>query len=358
MLYQFDRNMLINGDNIDGLNLIEGLVSYDFILIDPPYRTENKTFIYNDRLEKLQWIEHIKERMVKAHGLLKEDGAIAVHIDDKEYASLRMIMDEVFGEEQYVNTFILKRATKNLNNQFSKVATLNRAFEFLVVYKKSNDFYYKNPLKESSDKRKEGYWTSFKSNADRPTMRYEIDGLMIYEGQWKWSKERGLRALNNYKTYQEEFEKSYSLKDYWEAYKNVYENETGNEMEFVRRHKNSAQYWVKPSDTILMDTNMMEYYINDNGGKKKYGFDTVKNLDTVKKIISIFTDKNSKILDFYAGSGTTGHAIMELNAEDGGTRQFTLMTNDENGICSTICKPRIDEVSKKYNQSYQYIVIG
>ncbi|PLS19490.1 hypothetical protein CVD28_03475 [Bacillus sp. M6-12] len=358
MLYNFDKNTLINGDNIHGLSLIEGLVTYDFILIDPPYRTENKTFIYNDRLQKLQWIKHIKERMVKAHGLLKEDGAIAIHIDDKEYASLRMIMDEVFGEENYVNTFILKRATKNLNNQFSKVASLNRAFEFLVVYKKSDQFYYKNPYKDSSDKRKEGYWTSFKSNADRPTMRYPIDGLMIHEGQWKWSKERGLRALENYKEYESQHEELYSLKDYWEAYKQVYQSKTGNELEFVRRHKNSAQYWVTPSDRVLMDTNMMEYYINDNSGKKKYGFDTVKNLDTIKKIISIFTEKDSKILDFYAGSGTTGHAVMELNAEDSGNRQFTLMTNNENQICSNICKPRLDEVAKKHNETFQYIVIG
>lgn len=357
MLYQFDKNMLINGDNINGLNLIEGLVSYDFILIDPPYRTENKTFIYNDQLGKDEWTEHIKERMKKAHQLLKEDGAIGIHIDDKEYATLRMIMDEVFGVNKYVNTFVLKRGTKNLNNQFSKVTSLNRAFEFLVVYKKSDQFYYKNPFKESSDKRKEGYWTSFKSNADRPTMRYEIDGITIEEGQWKWSKDRGIRALDNYKSYQKDYEKKLTLKDYWETHKNLYEAQTGYELEFVRRYKKSAQYWVTPSDRVLMDTNMMEYYINDNSGKKKYGFDTVKNLETIKKIISIFTDKDSKVLDFYAGSGTTGHAVMELNTEDGGNRQFTLMTNDENSICSNICKPRIEEAAKLHNQTFQYIVI-
>jgi adenine-specific DNA-methyltransferase len=358
MLYQFDKNMLINGDNKDGLKLIEGLVTYDFILIDPPYRTENKNFIYSDKLGKQQWAEHIKERMTIAHSLLNEDGAIAIHIDDKEYASLRILMDEVFGDDNYVNTFILKRGTKNINNQFTKVGSLNRAFEFLVVYKKSSDFYYKNPYKASSDKRKEGYWTSFKSNADRPTMRYPIDGLMIDEGQWKWSKERGLRALQNYKEYQENHEEKYPLKEYWETFKQSYAENTGNALEFVRRNNNSAQYWVKPSDRILMDTNMMEYYINDNSGKRKYGFDTVKNLDTIKKIVSIFTEKDSKVLDFYAGSGTTAHAIMELNAEDGGDRQFTLMTNDENDICTNICKPRIEEVAKNYDVPYQYIILG
>jgi adenine-specific DNA-methyltransferase len=357
VLIRLNENILINGDNLDGLKLIEGLIYYDLILIDPPYRTENKSLIYCDTLSREQWINHIKERMKKAYGVLKDDGAIAVHIDDKEYASLRIIMDEVFGEKNYVNTFILRRATKMVKNQFEKVSTLNRAFEFLVVYKKSDKFYYKNPYKESSKKRKEGYWTTFKTNTDRPTMRYEIDGIMIHEGQWKWSKERGLRALENYKHYLQHYAQQYTLKEYWERFRHLYFQQTGHPLEFVRRYKNSIQYWVEPSDTVLMDTNMMDYYINDNNGKKKYGFDTVKNLETIKKIISMFTDKNSKILDFYAGSGTTGHAVMELNAQDGGNRKFTLITNDENQICSNICKPRIEEVAQQYNETFQYIVL-
>ena len=357
-MFQFEQNMLINGDNLDGLKLIEGLVDYDLILIDPPYRTGNKNFVYSDDMTREAWSSHLQERLKKAHSLLKNDGAIAIHIDDKEYATLRLLMDNVFGEDNYVNTFILKRGNKNLNNQFKRPSSLNRAFEFLVVYKKSDEFYYKNPYKESSEKRKEGYWEAFKAKSDRPTMRYPIDGIMISEGQWKWSKDRGLRALQNYKEYKEKHEEAFTLKEYWETFKGAYSEKTGKELEFVRRSKNSAQYWVKPSDRILMDTNMMEYYINDNNGKKKYGFDTVKNLDTVKKIISIFTDKDSRVLDFYAGSGTTGHAVMELNREDGGNRQFTLMTNDENNICSTICKPRISEVAKSNDEKYQYIVIG
>ncbi|WCK57538.1 site-specific DNA-methyltransferase (plasmid) [Aneurinibacillus sp. Ricciae_BoGa-3] len=356
MLIDFDKNILINGENVDGLKLLEGLVSYDFILIDPPYRTENKDFIYNDRLSRLQWITSIQERLEKAHGLLKADGAIAVHIDDKEYASLRMVMDEVFGEDNYINTFVIKRGIKSLNNQFEKVSRLNRAFEFLVVYQKSDQFYYKNPYKESSEQRKQGYWTSFKSIVDRPTMRYVLDGLTLDKGQWKWSKERGLRALHNYKEY-ENHKQPISIKEYWERYKEEYLHHTGNPLEFVRRHKNSAQYWVQPSEQIYMDTNMMEYIVNDYNGKKNYGFDTVKNLNTIKNIISIFTNKDSKVLDFYAGSGTTGHALMELNAEDGGTRTFTLITNDENKICSNIYYPRLKEQASKRKQSFGYIVL-
>ncbi|MDF2880227.1 MAG: adenine-specific methylase [Clostridiaceae bacterium] len=299
----------------------------------------------------------MEERLELLKEMLDDDGAIAIHIDDKEYATLKNIMDKVFGVENYVNTFILKRGTKNLNNQFKKVSSLNRAFEFLVVYKKSNKFYYKNAYKDTSDKRKGGYWTSFKSNADRPTMRYEIDGVMIDKGQWKWSKEKGLRALVNYKKYEELYMKNMTLKEYWEKYRDSYEKETGFELEFVRRHKNSVQYWVEPADETLMDTDMMEYYINDNQGKKKFGFDTVKNINTVKKIISMFTDKNSKILDYYAGSGTTGCAVMELNHEDGGNRIFVLITNDENNICTDICFPRISNTAKIYEKELDYIIL-
>lgn len=356
MLFQHE-NLLINGDNIDGLQLLEGIKQYDFILIDPPYRSENREFLYNDVSTREQWKRSIGKRLKMAHGLLTEDGAIAIHIDDREYHTLRLVCDDIFGEDNYVNTFAVKRATKNLNNQFEKVARLNRAFEFVVVYRKSNAFYYKNAFKPSTDKRKEGYWTSFQSNADRPTMRYEIGGVNIEKGQWKWSKERGLRAYENYLTYERTASHKMTLKEYWEKHKGLYEESTGFALEFVREHKGRIHYWVKPADHILMDTDMMEFYINENSGKRKYGFDTVKNLQTTKKLISMFTTSTSNILDFYAGSGTTGHAVLELNHEDKGSRHFTLITNNENEICSSITFPRIKKTSAIYEVPFDYFIL-
>lgn len=331
------KNILINGENLHGLQLLQGIQTYDFILIDPPYRTENRRLCYNDTMSREEWKEAMEERLKLSYPLLSNDGAIAVHIDDREYHTLRLVLDKVFGEDNYVNTLVVRRTTKNINHQFSKVSRLNRAFEFIVIYRKLKEFFYKNAYKSSSKKRQEGYWTSFQSNADRPTMRYEIEGVQLEKGQWKWSKERCFRALENYKKYEKEYATSMSLKSYWETYKDSYKKETGYDLEFVRKHDGKIQYWVKPSDKVLMNTNLMDYYASDLNGKKKYGFDTVKNLEMTKKIISMFTTPNSNILDFYAGSGTTGHAAMELNYQDGGNRTFTLITNDENNICSSIC---------------------
>ena len=352
-----NENVLINGDNLYGLALIEGLKNYDLILIDPPYRSGNKSFKYNDSLSKEEWIRFMYKRLEKAKDLLTEHGAIAIHIDDREYATLKNIMDDIFGEENYVNTLILKRTVKNINNQFKKVISLNRAFEFLLIYKKSNQFYYKNPFKPTNEKRKKGYWTSFKSNADRPTMRYDIGNISIDSGQWKWSKERGLRAFENYNKYLREFRSKMELREYWEKHKDEYEEKFGYPLEFVREYKKSAQYWVLPAKRTLMDTSMMEYSVAEKNGKKLYGFDTVKNLNTTKKIISMFTSENSNILDFFAGSGTTGHAVLELNKEDGGNRTFTLITNNEKNICSDICYPRIKKVSNENKIPFKYIIL-
>ena len=350
-------NLLIEGDNYHALSVLNytHAKKIDVIYIDPPYNTGNKDFIFNDHYvdkedayRHSKWLSFMEKRLKLAKNLLKDTGVIFISIDDNEISQLRLLMGEIFGENNFVNTLLVKRATKNLNIQFGRVPSLNQAFEYILVYRRNKEFYYKNPFKNTSDKRKEGYWTSFYNNADRPTMRYEIEGISIDKGQWKWEKIRGLRALKNYKKYLKHYANKISLKEYWENNKEKYKQKTGFELEFLRKYKSSIQYWVRPAEKTLMDTNLMDFYINDNLGKSLYGFDTVKNLKTMEKVISIVSDKHSIILDFMAGSGTTGHAVLDLNKEDGGNRQFILCTNNENNICTDVCYPRIKKVIEGY----------
>jgi len=389
------ENIVIVGENLETLKLL--LKPYfgkiKMIYIDPPYNT-GKDFIYRDNfkeplkdyLEKTgqidsegkklttnpetsgryhsDWLNFMYPRLFLARSLLRDDGVIFISIDDHEVHHLRMIMDEIFGEENFVNIFIVQRRVKSLNIQFEQIKSLNQAFEYLIVYKKTNQFSYTNPFKEASINRKEGYWNSFWNNADRPTMRYEIDGIKIEKGQWKWERERALLALENYKKFMKEVGDEKKLKEYWLKNKDSFFNNTGKPLEFIKTTKTTVKYWVTPSETTIMDTNMMDYYINDDTGKRKYQFDTVKNIDVIKKIIEMVSDKDSLILDFFAGSGTTAHAVWELNKKDGGNRKFILVQLDEpvdekkdtgkNALSlglktvADICIERLRRVSEKY----------
>lgn len=303
-MFQFEQNMLIEGDNLRGLKLIEGLVNYDLVLITSPHR-EDKGIEDSEKEGKDVWSSELKERLKKAHSLLKRDGTIAIHVKEKEYATLRLLMDDVFGKHNYLNTFI----SKGGENTKSQVERATDAFEFLVVYKKSHEFYYKNPYKNFIGGREKGHLKYFNEKVHRS------------------------KAYKGYRT-------KLTFKDQLE----LCNEKQGRSLSVVRTWAGSPDHWIAPSDRVVMDTNDM----------KIQGWDAVRSVDMVKGIISIFTDENSKVLDFYAGSGATGQAVMELNREDGGKRQFTLMTNNERNIC----KPRINEVARANGETYQCIVLG
>lgn len=356
-------NILIEGDNYHALSVLNYThkSKIDVIYIDPPYNTGNEDFVYNDKIidsedpyRHSKWISFMEKRLKLAKNLLKESGAIFISIDDNEFAQLKLICDEIFGHNNFLNSFVVQRRVKSLNSQFKEVKSLNQAFEYILSYKKSNKFLYANPTKNSNETRKVGYWNSFWNGADRPTMRYEIEGIKITKGQWKWEKGRALMALNNYKRFKNKIGDESKLKAYWIKNKDKYFKEKGVQMEFIKPTRTTVKYWVLPSDRTIMDTNLMNYYINDDTGRRKYGFDTVKHIDLIKKIIDMSSKDNAIVLDFFAGSGTTGHAVMELNNENKTNRRFILNTNNENDICVVSCFPRIKKYSKELNNNLKY----
>lgn len=400
------QNLIIKGDNLEALKHLQNAYRsrVKAIYIDPPYNTGNGDFIYNDErkfdaqsLAKYAgidtaeaqrilaftlkggathsaWLCFMYPRLKLARELLRDDGVIFISIDDNEIANLKLLCDEIFGEEGFVNCIATKRGTKSLNSQFDKTKTLNVAFEYILVYRKSEAFFYTNPyVKEATEKQKEGLWAGLYSNADRPTMRYEIEGVTITRGQWKWNKERGLKALQNYKNFLDSpFD---NLKNYWEHRK-----ENGENLEFVRKNANGTiEYWVQPRETTIIDSNFMDLHTSGNAdvkalfeevGESGSLFSNPKPLNLLKRLLKISTSPNGSaqkpspspkaggegsylsgndrddsvesaiyrpkvgeegdlILDFFAGSGTTAHAVMALNAEDGGNRRFILVQLDE-----------------------------
>ena len=372
------RHIFIEGENLETLKLLQAeyLEKVKMIYIDPPYN-KGKDFVYNDDFKKSlkdylvqtgqakgrkklnqgdletagrfhsDWLSMMYPRLVLARRFLRDDGVIFVSIDDSEVHNLRLIMNEIFGEDNFVNILHVKRAAKNVNQQFSSLKRLNLGIEYVLVYRKGQAFSWIDPYKEATDKRKQGYWTSFYNNADRPTMRYELLGATISQGQWKWKRERALKAADNYlefagqHSFNGEKEELPLLKQYW--------LDTGKKKEFIKLKNGRPCYWVNPSGKQLRTTDWTDLYINDNYAKGRYGFDTAKNVKAIMTFIRSVSANDDIVLDFFAGSGTTGEAAMALNNEDGGKRQC---------ICVQIPVPVIQSGRKRKNPSEEAATIA
>ena len=306
-----------------------------------------------------KWLNMMYPRLYLARHLLSDQGVLLVSTDDNEVHNLRFILNEIFGEENLVNVLAVSRRVKSLNVQFEKVQTLNQAFEYILVYRKTDAFAYARPLKAAGDQRREGYWNSFWNNADRPTMRYEIDAVRISKGQWKWEKSRGMRALDNYKRFMAEVGDEAKLADYWKANAEDYLKATGHPLEFVKPAGKTAKYWVSPSETTIMDSNLMEYYVNDDTARRRFFVETVKNPELITQLVQMSIPEDGIVLDFFAGSGTTAQAVLTANAADGGSRRFILIQLPEPtpedsearragfSTISGICEERIRRVIKQ-----------
>ena len=334
------NHILIEGDNLEALTTLsythEGKI--DVIYIDPPYNTGNKDFVYNDSFvdsedsyRHSKWLSFMSKRLRIAKHLLSDRGVIFISIDDNEQANLKLLCDEVFGERNYRNTIYVRRRTKTLNLQFADngLNTLNIGAEYILVYAKEN-FLFKEMRVQKSDTPSKGTWNVFWSNADRPSMRYELLGFAPTTGQWRWSKELAIEAVNNYNDYLYNHS-NLTLEEYWEM--------TGCNKRFVRRIPNGTgknggvQYWVGPSDTYLRTSNWTDIEVSQIHKDFDLPFNNPKNVDLIKEVLRSPYHKTSTVLDFFAGSGTTLHAVMQLNKEDGGKRQCILVTNNENNIC-------------------------
>ena len=354
------QNLYIEGDNLDVLKVLREtyLGKVKMIYIDPPYNTGND-FVYNDdfaqgkgdfeaqngtlddegnlTVDPMQrntesngrfhtdWLNMIYPRLKVARDLLSDDGVIFISIGEEEIHNLKKICDEVFGADNFRNSFITRRYDKNLNRQFmdNGLRTFNIGFEYILCYAKI-DFMFAPIFRQASEERQStGYWKGFWNDADRPTMRYDILGFTPESGQWKWKEDVAQKAVENYKIYVEQFSDSMSIEDYWVS--------TGKCKRFIRRNpkgkgKNAGvESWIAPSDTVLRNTNWLDLLASKNDATTQGLFDFPKNVDVIKLVLEAGSDKDSLILDFFSGSATTAHAVMKLNAEDGGHRKFIMV---------------------------------
>lgn len=349
------QNLYIEGDNLEVLKLLQKgyMGKVKMIYIDPPYNTGND-FVYDDdfattqqeqelaegNVDKLgnryrknldtngkfhsDWCSMIYSRLLACRSLLTDDGAIFISIDDNELESLRKISDEIFGEANFRNTIIVRRRIKSLNSQFADkgLATMNVAFEYILIYAKSSAFLMKALRQDKKEKQSKGRWDVFWSNADRPTMRYEILGFTPNRGQWRNGREKAYKAVENYEKYIKEYSDKLSLEEYSSKTKIT---------DFIRRIPNATgknggvQHWVAPSDTMLRTSNWTDIEVSQIGKEINLPFDNPKSKQLLVELIKLIRDDDFLILDFFSGSATTAHAVMQLNAEDGGHRKYIMV---------------------------------
>ena len=353
------NNILIEGDNYHALSVLNYTHrrKIDAIYIDPPYNTGNgNSFLYNDKIidkedsyRHSKWLSFMYKRLTLAKNLLSRNGFIFISIDEHEVSNLRLLCDDVFGEKNFRNSLAVRRYDKNINLQFAKngLTSYNVGFEYVIIYSKNSESKLKPLYRDVSEERSTvGYWKGFWNNADRKTMRYDLFGVTPKNGQWKWKKEIALEAMINHTTYLEKFSKKKTLEEYW--------NETGKSKKFIRRNlsgrgvNKGVEHWIPPSDGILRNTLWYDMFASKPIKYLGVDFDNPKNPDMIKELIKSATDDNSIVLDFFAGSGTTGHAVLELNKENDGNKKFILCTNNENNICTDVCLPRLKKIIKGY----------
>ena len=360
-------NLIIEGDNFEALSILNythaGKV--DVIYIDPPYNTGNKDFIYNDNyvdsedeFRHSKWLSFMEPRLKLAKKLLNNDGIICISIDENELFALKVLCDNIFDLKNYIGCAPRKSRGSATTKGNAELQTIN---DYLLIYAKNKSTLtlQKKIVGQKSypynDERGDFYIVPLQDNGPhgtreaRPNLWYPIyvlnDGDITYdepmkykekilpknhqnkEGRWMWSKKKF-----------DSDKKDLYIKDGTPYIKHYFKE---------GEDQNKYQY-----EKLWLDD-----YQNAKGTKvlgdvlgSKGVFNNPKPVELVQYCIKLSTNKSATILDFFAGSGTTGQAVLELNEEDGGHRQFILCTNngdkgpDSTKIAEEITYPRIKTV--------------
>lgn len=294
-----NSNLIIKGNNLLALSTIakthEGKIK--LIYIDPPYNTGNDSFKYNDNFTHSTWLTFMQNRLLLAKRLLRNDGVICIQLDSNEVSYCRVLLDEIFGRENFRNEIIVRRGTKNVQSQFETIDSLSTGHDTILVVSKNPTTRLKK-LTALADELSPGKWDTFWRGTDRPTMRYKLFDIKPESGQWRWSEERAIVAKNNYEEFLKNHASNMSLDDYF----GLVFQETGKEIEFVRRSDDGVvQYYVTPRNYKILSDVWMD--VSTSGGVTEFSHE--KHEELLERIIRWLSEENEFVLDFFLGSGST-----------------------------------------------------
>ncbi|WP_031442491.1 site-specific DNA-methyltransferase [Arenibacter algicola] len=358
-------NKIIHGDNLEALKSLlpeyEGKIKC--IYIDPPYNTGNENWVYNDNVnhpkikkwlgevvgkdgEDLsrhdKWLCMMYPRLKLVHKLLADDGAIFISIDDNEQANLKLLCDEIFGVRNFINNIIWQKKYSPQND----ARYLSDMHDFVLCYAKSKDNWKRNllPRTEAQNKRYKnpdndprGPWKSSDLSVKTysESTDYEIktpSGRIVSPPNgrcWGVNKEKLQELIQDNR---------------------IWFGKDGKNVPSVKKFMNEVQQGTVPLTLWLReevgDNQEAKQDLKVIMGKSNFPFDTPKPSRLVERVLQLSSDKNSIILDSFAGSGTTAHAVLNINKQDGGNRKFILVEMEDyaNGITAE----RVKRVTKGY----------
>ncbi len=361
-------NKIIKGDNLEALKALlpefEGKVKC--IYIDPPYNTGNENWVYNDNVnhpkikkwlgelvgkegEDLtrhdKWLCMMYPRLKLLHKLLSDDGAIFISIDDNEQANLKLICDEIFGIGNFITNIIWQRAYSPVNLK----KTFSQNHDFVLCYCKNNFLFKMNPLERSDDTNDRyknpdndprGIWASDNLSVG-PAVESNIYEIETPNGR-KVLPPKGRSWVLNKHRFQE------FLND-----NRISFGENGANVPRIKRFLSEVKKGITPMTVWTYQevghTQDAKKEIKSLFPESNLPFDTPKSLKLMERIIQLGSFKNSIILDSFAGSGTTAHAVLNLNKEDGGNRKFILIEMED--YAETISAERVKRVITGYGEN-------
>ena len=357
-------NMIIHADNLFALKSL--LPRYEnkikCIYIDPPYNTGNENWIYNDNVSSPQlqkwlgqvvgkegedltrhdkWLCMMYPRLKLLHRLLREDGAIFISIDDNELFSLKFVCDEIFGASNFC-TCIIWNSTKSVTN----TALISVSHTYNLLYFKNMDYWIKNRTKFRLPDDGQGF-----ANPDNdPRGAWKADPFQV--GGWRPNQQYDIINPKTGKIYKPN--PGCSWKNDYEHFKllladnRIVFGKKGDSGPQRKRFLSEALERGKVAKTLWDDVGT-----TTNGTqtlKKILGeniFDNPKPVDLIERMLQLSTEKNSIVLDAFAGSGTTAHAVINLNNQDGGSRRFILIEMED--YAENITAERVKRVGGEFD---------
>ncbi|MBJ8349991.1 site-specific DNA-methyltransferase [Streptococcus zalophi] len=408
-----DYNFLLEGDNLHSLHLLEKTHAgkIDVIYIDPPYNTGNKDFIYNDSYivkedsyRHSKWISFMEKRLKIARKLLSVAGVLFISIDDNEQSQLKLLCDEIFGESNYLNQISINSKVSAGASGGGEDKKLKKNIEYLLVYCKNSSILpplkpiYKETELMTYVQKMKSEGKSFKYT----NVLYEFDDLIPYkiikDGT---GNDIIIKKVNNYSILtvkaiaklEEISEEEVYFKYYdkimtttnaqtsirtrvWEAtdnednmYMATYVPKSGKNKgkttDLIFKGKQKVLViWLKDTSQKLNNKIVKKERIGtfwdgfswinvSKEGKIKFE-NGKKPINLIMQMLELTETKNSTILDFFAGSGTTGHAVAQLNKEDGGNRKYILCTNNENKIAEEVTYKRLSNIQEELPHNLKY----